>query len=548
MPIGRRIFGLGSVYGRTLWESRLAVFVVSAVSGILVAAGGLTMVTTYATARARAELAALSSTLPDMLRGLYGNPVRVDTLGGFISWHYGAYLALLVGLWSIAALSSTLAVEARRGSLDVTLSAAISRRRVAAEKILAHVTGVAIVAGLLALVTWVTGVAGTRFAGDEISAPAAAGFAIGLVCKGLIAGSVAFALAALLGRGAATGLAGRLMVGGYLIQGYRTVVPALDQLTPLSWFSWSANHLPLVGYSDWAAITAIGLVSAGLLAVGIELFARRDIGVAAPFSLAQWPSIVVGVRGPLHRAFGELLPTALAWGIGLGLYGLVMAASARAFTDALAGAADLVAAIRQLIPDVDLATTAGFLQYAFSELGFLLVALAATTLVAVRHADETAGRLELQLATPLSRVHWAISGSLALGLAIALATLLFALAMAAGLAATGSDPGTPMIGMSVLGLYAVALAGIGAGVGGLVGPTWAAPVVFTVALADFLVDVLAPALGAPGWVQQLALTAHLGQPMIGAWNAGGMFACAVLAVTGLLCGAWGMRRRDVQGA
>ena len=50
-------------------------------------------------------------------RAIYGLPTAVDTLGGFIAWHYAAYFALFVGLWSILALSSTLAGEAKRGSL-----------------------------------------------------------------------------------------------------------------------------------------------------------------------------------------------------------------------------------------------------------------------------------------------------------------------------------------------------------------------------------------------------------------------------------------------
>ena len=86
----------------------------------MVVAGGGTMATAYGTLATRAELATMSRTLPPALVGIYGDPVSVDTFGGFISWHYGAYFALLGGLWSILALSSTLAGEAKRGSLDFT--------------------------------------------------------------------------------------------------------------------------------------------------------------------------------------------------------------------------------------------------------------------------------------------------------------------------------------------------------------------------------------------------------------------------------------------
>jgi ABC-2 type transport system permease protein len=73
------------------------------------------------------------------------------------------------------------------------------------------------------------------------------------------------------------------------------------------------------------------------------------------------------------------------------------------------------------------------------------------------------------------------------------------------------------------------------------------PVVLAVTVGTFLVDLLAPVLRLPDWVQQLALTAHLGEPMVGAWDGAGIIACLALAVGGLAVGAWGMGRRDVGG-
>ncbi|HEX5467383.1 MAG TPA: hypothetical protein VFW92_12005, partial [Candidatus Limnocylindrales bacterium] len=61
----------------------------------------------------------------------------------------------------------------------------------------------------------------------------------------------------------------------------------------------------------------------------------------------------------------------------------------------------------------------------------------------------------------------------------------------------------------------------------------------------YLIDLLAPPLSLPDAIHQLALTAHLGEPMIGVWDGAGIVACLVLAVGGLLLGAWGVSRRDV---
>jgi hypothetical protein len=45
------------------------------------------------------------------------------------------------------------------------------------------------------------------------------------------------------------------------------------------------------------------------------------------------------------------------------------------------------------------------------------------------------------------------------------------------------------------------------------------------------------------WVHQLALTAHLGQPMLGIWDWFGL--AVALAVLGLALSAWGIKRRDL---
>ena len=157
------------------------------------------MASTYGTPEARLELATMSRDMPPMLRGLYGNPVNVDTLGGFVSWHYGAYFALLAGLWSILALSSTLAGEARRGSLEFTLATPLSRRSIALEKVGGHVVAIGGHGGRRGR-RLVDRRCVATMPGDAIAPGAAIAFAVGLGVRALIAGSIAFALAPLLGR------------------------------------------------------------------------------------------------------------------------------------------------------------------------------------------------------------------------------------------------------------------------------------------------------------------------------------------------------------
>ena len=544
-PAHGRLAGLGSVFGKSLRDNRVGMVTVAVLLGVMTIAGGYNMANAYGTPQTRAELASMSETLPPILRGLYGNPVNVDTLGGFVAWHYAAYFALLVGLWSILALSSTLAGEAKRGSLEFVLATGHSRRGVAVQKLAGHVAAVAVVAVVLALSAWFAGTALGKLDGDAIEPGAAIAFAIGVGIRGLMAGAVAFALAPLVGRGAAAGVAGAVMVGGYVLNSYRAVVPAFDTLANLTWFSWTGDHIPLAGLYDWVAIGLVAAVCVGLLAVGVEAFSRRDVGVTAHVPTPRLPGALLGTHGPFGRSLGDLLPSALAWGIGLGVYGLMMAGSARPVIEAFQASPAMMEALGSFFPGIDITTVSGYLQLAFVDLGFVLVGLVAATLVAGRSGDETAGRLELQLTTPLSRVRWALASGVAVGAGVAIVTAILGISIAAGVAWVGDDPVTPALGTLVLAAYGLALAGVGVAAGGILRASIAAPLVLVLTIGMFLLDLLAPALGLPGWVGNLALTSHLGQPMVGDWAWPGLALCAALAVGGLAAGAWGMARRDV---
>ena len=545
VPLGRVALGLGSVFGKTLRDSRTAVVVVTALLGVLILAGGGVMANTYGTVAARTELATMSRDMPELLRGFYGNPVNVDRLGGFVSWHYAAYFAMIAGLWSILALASTLAGEARRGNLDLTATTPHSRRAIAFQKVAGHVAGLAIAMTVVGVLAWLTGVLFGRLPGDDVQPTAAAAFAVGLGVRALAAGSLAFALAPFIGRGASAGIAGAIMIGGYVAYGYRTVVPAFDALAGLTWWSWSASHIPLAGVDDWGGIALTAGVALALLAVGAWGFARRDIGVTLNVPAPALPASLLGTRTALARSFGDALPTAFWWAIGLGIYGVAMAAASRSMIDLLETSPEMATIFRTMIPGIDLTTSAGFLQLAFVDLGFVLVGLAVATLAAGRWSDESDGRLELQLATPLTRARWAVDAGLAVGLGVTLMTIVLGGAIGSGVASIGQDALVPMVGTTVLGLYGLALAGIGMAAGGWLGPRAAAPVVAAVAIGTFLLDTLAPMLKLPDWVAQLALTSHLGEPMVGRFDAAGIVACLVLAVVGLAIGARGLARRDI---
>ena len=194
----------------------------------------------------------------------------------------------------------------------------------------------------------------------------------------------------------------------------------------------------------------------------------------------------------------------------------------------------------------DYASAGGFLQLLFVEFGILLAGLAAATFVSGWASDETSGRLEMVLATPLSRLRWALAGGIGMLVNVAVFVALTMVGIAIGVASSDSEITTPAAGSLILGVYAVALVGIGMAVGGLFRTGWAAPFVVVFIVATWFVQLLGPLLGLPEAVTSLALTSHFGQPMVGVWDVPGTVAALAIGVAGIAVGAFGFARRDLR--
>jgi ABC-2 type transport system permease protein len=538
------VWGFGSIYAKTMRDSRMALIVLCGLLGGLILYAAVAINAAYSTLASRSELVSLGNDIPTALRGITGNPVNIGTIGGYFSWKYGPLYEISVGIWSILALSSTLAAEARRGSLDMVAASPFGKRRIAVEKLAAHVTGMTLVMTVVALVAWAATNTFDQLPGDALPLSACVGFALWVGLIGLVSGSVAWALAPFVGRASAAGVAGAVLMGGYVVSGYAPSVPILKVPAELTWFYWTADHVPLAGQYDWLSLVPVAAVTLVLFAVGIEAFGRRDLGSSSAIPLPAMPGAVLGTRGPASRSFGERLPLALAWGIGLAVYGGLIAASSSSFSTELNKTPDMVKLLHQVFPAYDVASAGGFLQLMIG-LGFIAVGLAAATLAAGWASDENDGRLELLLATPMVRSRWAIAGGIGVFAAIAVMTAVAMAGIGLGVIVAGGDLATPVLGTVSLGLYAAAAAGVGFAVGGLVRNTIAGEITALAVIASSLIDLFAPPLHLPDWCHQLALNAHMGQPMVGHWDMPGVVACLAIAVGGLLLGAWGMRRRDV---
>lgn len=539
-----RLLGLGSVFGKAFRDSRRTALVIGVLFGVIIAATTGQIASQFDSVQARLLFTTQLTALPPIFQGMLGAPIGVEKLGGFVSWRIFNILPVMFGIWSVVALSGTLANELARGSLDVLASTPLVRRRLAIQKLLGFVAALALSLAMLGVATYASITAFATLPGDEVSAAAAAGHVAWLGLMALVPGAAAFVAAPFLGRGAALGVGAVVLFASYVVASYADTVPAFDAIRGISYFEIGAGPRPLAGRWDWPAMATLGAIAAALLIAGVEAFVRRDLLVPTGGRL-RLPRLRLFVRGPFMRGLGERLPAALAWGAILGLYGITIGASADEFVAQLSQIPQILAMVRQLYPDADLISAAGFLQLAFFQQGIIILGLASAAFVGGWASDEGERRLEVILATPVGRLAWGLRSGFAVHAAILVTTLVMAFGVAAGLAIGGDDPSEPLIGAAVLGLYAMALAGVGLAVGGLVRPSLAAPVTLVLGLGFFLLDLLGAILKLPSGILDLSLTRHLGQPMAGNVDAVGVAASAVLAIGGVIVGAIGLRRRDL---
>ena len=149
-----------------------------------------------------------------------------------------------------------------------------------------------------------------------------------------------------------------------------------------------------------------------LLAVGVLAFERRDLGGVANVGWLRLPSLPSGIAGPFSRQLADRAGVAIAWGLGIGLYGILIVASAQAFSDSIGVLPQIAALIRTVYPGVDLSQPSGVLQLTFFGFGSFIFTLAGATFLAGWASDEGRRRLDVVLTTPVSRASWAIRSAL----------------------------------------------------------------------------------------------------------------------------------------
>ncbi len=533
-PPVARLTGTGQLVRLALRRDRvlvpiwLGVFVMSA-AGTAGATVGL-----YPTEASRVAVAATINGNPSFA-ALYGPILDPTSMGQVSLFKLSAMGAALVGLLAVFLVARHTRAEEETGRTELLGAGVVGRwASLSAALVLAVGTLVA-----LALLT------AAGLVGAGLDAVGSLSFGLSWLVTGLAFTGIAAVAAQVASTSRGTkGLAAGVLGLAYLVRAVADGSPNGD-LVGLRWLSpvgWS-QELHAFSNPRWMVVGLAVVFAAAMVALAYALVDRRDLGAGLlpdRAGTATAPRSLSGPFGLVARLNRGLL---VGWVLGAALLSMVMGGlvaniggfvdeNSRAFFEALGG--------EQGLEDA-------FMAAEWSFIGVFFAAFAITTVLRLR-GEESAGRAEGLLASPLTRWRWA---SAHLTAALGGATVLLVVAGVFGAFSTARATGDQAWWGKVAGAAAVQLPAIAVLVGlTLVAiafvPRWAAGVSWGLFTAFFLLGEIGPLLKLPTWMLDLSPFAHTPRvpgEVVSAAQLGGLVAVALALVA---VGLVGYRRRDLE--
>lgn len=220
------------------------------------------------------ELKDITDDFPDSILAIVGNADMSTAEGWYQAENFSLTLPIAVIVVATVIGSRALAGEEQRRTMGLLLANPISRSRVVTEKTVAMI----VYAVVLGVVTFASTALGSLLGGLGMSMGNIAATSLLLTLLGLVFGSAALALGAATGRvrTAAYGTAG-LALGFFLLNSFLPLNESLAGLARLSPFYYYLTSDPLVNGMQWGHAGLLTALTAGLIALSVVLFERRDL-------------------------------------------------------------------------------------------------------------------------------------------------------------------------------------------------------------------------------------------------------------------------------
>jgi ABC-2 type transport system permease protein len=543
-----------SVFLKTLRECRVAILGWGLGMGLL-------MIEIQAAFSSLVGNAAVTSTIASLTASMTwaGDPVALDTVGGYATWKNGLSI-VLTAIWALIAGSRILRGAEERGSMDVLLTQPRGRLRVAVESLLAVLVAIFAQGLLVGLLTFAGGA--SAHADYGLGGALLFGLNLSLVCS-VFAGIAVLVSQFTQERRGATGITGGLLFLFIMLDMLHRVVPGTDwisRLSPVYYYNLSKPLVTSVG-ANVGGMVALAAITLVLSAVGMALFLVRDIGrTAIPARRAEpgpgrtmrarlLPADAWSLRSVYARGVAMLAAPAIWWTIGIAAFAgfgvLIVKQTEDALATITAGSA-FFSDLMTKLGGADPGTNGALLGALFILLPVLSMAFAVTQ--ASRWAsDEDEGRHELVLATPQPRLRVLLGrfGALATAAAFMAVVTLAVTELAAS--ASGLTLGAGNVAAATLSIIpqCLLMAALGYLGAGWLRSALESGLLSFLLVIWFFISFIGPEIGFSGTVLKLSAFYYYGTPLAHGLPLGDML--IVVAVGAVALGIASVRfvRKDI---
>lgn len=481
------------------------------------------------------DLGEITALLSQPVGRMFTSPafgMDAPTYERFFAAGYAPFLCLLAALMSIFLVTRHTRGEEQSGRAEL-IRANVTGRHTALTATLV-VAGIANAAAA-ALVTLLAVATGYAVAGSALI-----GLATGLTGMAFAGVTAITAQLSEFSRPAA-GMAGGVLGAAFLLRALGDMVEvggsALSWASPLGWAAQTAPYV----HDRWLPLLLLAGLAMLTIAGAFELQRRRDFGASL---VAPRPG-----AGRAHKSLGHPVGLAmrlqrsgfLGWGAAILLLGVIDGAFTQAMIDAGEGMPDELRAVFGSDALVE-----GYAAFLGSFVILFIAAYAVFSMQTLRE-EESSGRAEAVLATPVGRIRWAASHVLMIGLGALLICVATGLGTGIAAAAVTGDAAlvTEILGSHLAAVpAALAVLGLCAALFGWA-PRLMAPLGWAAVALLGIVDLFAELMDLPEWLRTLSPLHHLAAVPVDEFALTPFLVIAGSAVLLAVLGMVGFRRRQV---
>jgi ABC-2 type transport system permease protein len=474
-------------------------------------------------------------------------PTRLDTVGGYVEWRSFGGLAIVFAVWALVSASGAARGDEERGLVEAVLASSLPRPAWLA----ARVTGFAAASFVAALAGGLGLVAGAANGGESVGLRPVLEVAVTLAALGLSCYSLTLVIAQLASARIATAAAGAVLLILFLDNTLSRTFTWLASWRWLSPFHYYELSHPLApgGELDVRATLAMLGIAAVAAGAAIVLFGSRDLGSSflrwstrrhpVTYDASASPAWRIAVvRGVFERRIGLAI-----WAAGLSAVGAVFVSLTKTVIQPLLSIPALTPFFGGFAGGQLYTSFLGYFWLSFAQLLFAGFAIAQ---VARWSAEDSDGRLELMLSTPMSRTAVVVERALVLTVGALLIAGVSEIAVLVVSHYQSMDVSTQKVTEASLLLVPFALVFAAAGsVLAAWNPRATVGLLGAIAFTSYLVAEVGPIFKWPGWVQDLSAFKLFGLPLSSGIDRGGLAIMIVIVLVGFGASILVMERRDV---